>query len=185
MDLYVIRHTKSYGNDLNILDSISKKYDKGLSKKGSIQARELIPKLKKHKFDLFIISSLNRTKDTIMPYLKTLENPKVIVSDLTLERNGGIFTGMKNTAIKEYCNKNEIKDLVSFRPENGESILEVYERAKKFIEYLKTNFKSESILLCGHKNFISCLEIVLKKKVIKDYYKYPAPENGEIRKYKL
>lgn len=185
MKLYVLRHTKSYGNELNLLDSISKKYDRGLSKKGITQASELLPKLKKYKFDLFIISPLNRTKDTISPYLKILENPKVIVSNLTLERNGGIFIGMKNIAIKEYCNKKKIKDLVSFRPKNGESILDVYKRAKKFISYLKKNFKKESILLCGHKNFISCLDIALKNKNIKNYYKFKAPDNGEIRKYNL
>lgn len=185
MKLYVVRHARSYGNELNLLDSISEKYNRGLSKKGTIQARELVSKLRKHKFDFFIVSSLKRTVDTIKPYLKTLDNPKLIVSKLTLERDGGVFIGMKNTVIKEFCEKNKIKDRVRFKPKDGESILEVYKRAKKFIRYLKKNFKKEFILLCGHKNFIVCLDIDLKNKDIKNFYRYKPPKNGEIRRYNL
>ena len=74
-------------------------------------------------------------------------------------------------------------DRVSFKPPGGESILEVYERAKEFLESLKSKFGGENILICGHKNFLTCLEILLTGKDIKDYYSFKELENGEIREF--
>lgn len=181
MKIYLLRHSKSIGNEKEILDSCM---DFGLSEEGKKQAQDLISKLQKYKFDIFITSPLKRTIETINPYLKTLKNPKVLTNKLTLERDGGKFTGGIQSGIKDYCEKNKLNK-VFFRPNNGESIKDVFARAKKFVEYLKENFKNESILICGHKNFLMSLEMVLRKLPIKDYYNYEALGNGEIREFDL
>ncbi|MBA7490357.1 Phosphoserine phosphatase 1 [subsurface metagenome] len=158
--------------------------DFALSKKGLKQAKELIRELNKYKFDVFIVSPLKRTIQTIQPYLNILSNPEVVVNGLTLEREGGEFTGGPQDGIRKYCEKNNLNK-VSFRPKKGESILDVYKRAKKFIKFLKDNFNDESILICGHKNFLICLEVALENKSIKDYYSFKPLENKEIRQFSL
>jgi len=175
----MLRHTHSVGNEMDIIDSSSSKFDLGLSEKGKKQAKELIPELSKHKINLFIVSPLKRTIETINPFLETLSNPEVIVNELTLERDAGEFIGKPITEMKDYCEKNNI-DRVSFKPKNGESILDLYERAKKFLKFLKANFQDKNILICGHKNFLTCLKILIEDKDINDYYSFEPIKNNDI-----
>lgn len=186
MKLYIVRHGQSLGNVANIIDDNSHpETDKnGLSKKGKQQAEEIVKNLKNFKIDIVITSPLLRTKETVELYLKN-NKVKLVISDLTIERNAGIFVGKEKTAIKEYCIKNNIKDRVSFRPEKGESILDVYERSRKFLEYLLKNFKNKSVLLCGHVNFLGCLDVTINKKSIMKFYSYSYLKNGEIKSYDL
>lgn len=180
MKLYLLRHTQSVGNEKKVLDS---RLDYDLSEKGKKQADDIAITLEKYKFDFVIVSPLKRTQDTIKPFLQ--RHPlKVIVSDLTLERDGGVFTGKNQEAIKEFCEKNSL-ERVSFRPENGESILDVFERAKKFVRYLKKTYKNESILIVGNKNFLMCLEIAITGNDIMGYYSCKPLENAEIRESHL
>lgn len=189
MKLYIIRHAHSVGNDLNIADSISPEFDLGLSEKGKIQAEEIVSTLNAYQFDVIIVSPLKRTIDTITPYLNKLtnskSNPVIIVNTLTLERNIGEFTGMKMGSMLEYCKQHGITDNVSFRPKGGESILDAYERAKLFLIYLQKTFKDESVLVCGHKNFLTCLEIAITKENIMDFYSKKELFNGEIREFDI
>jgi len=175
-----MRHTQSIGNEKKMLDS---RLDYGLSEKGKMQANDLASALEKYKFDVIIVSPLKRTQETIKPFLQK-HHLKVIVSDLALERDGGVFTGKNQDAIKEFCEKNSL-ERVSFRPERGESILDVFERAKKFVKYLKENYKDENILIVGHKNFLMCLEIAITRKDIMEYYSYKPLDSAEIRESHL
>ncbi|MDP2924867.1 MAG: histidine phosphatase family protein [Nanoarchaeota archaeon] len=186
MKLLVVRHNQSKGNVANVIDDNSNpKRDKnGLSEKGINESKELVKILESHKIDTVIVSPFRRTIETVQPYLNK-HKVKLIVSDLTSERNAGIFAGKPKTAIKEYCIADNITDRVSFKPKGGESIFEVYERAKKFIAYLKKNFKNETILLCGHVNFLCCLDIAIKKLEIHDFYNQERLENGQLREYIL
>lgn len=136
----MLRHTHSIGNEKQIIDSTDSKFDLGLSKKGKQQAKELVPKLRGHNFDVFIISSLKKTIETIKPFLETQSDPKIITKELTLERNTWEFIGKPKGAINKFCEKHKIKDRISFNPQGGESILEVYKRAKQFLQFLKVKF---------------------------------------------
>lgn len=184
--LIVVRHGESIGNVKNVIDdNSSPKTDKnGLSEKGKLQAIDVAKKLKKYRFDLVIVSPFKRTIETLQPFLKN-ENLKLIYSDLTNERNAGIFIGKQKTAIKEYCIAHNIIDRVNFKPENGESVAEVYQRAKIFLDYLKNNFQDKTVLLCGHVNFLGCLDIAINNKKIDDYYSYKPLRNGEVKEYIL
>lgn len=183
--LYVVRHAESVGNELGIIDSVSEEFNKGLSVKGRKQARGIGEILRKNKYDLIIVSPLKRIIETLEPHIKSLGNPQVIISDLTIERNAGEFIGKESGAIKIYCEQNKINDPIAFRPANGESILAVYKRARKFLKYLKTNFDGENILLCGHYVFLKCLEIAINNKNIRDYYSFPNMKNCELKEYEI
>lgn len=183
MKIFLLRHAKSIANEKGIVDSIG--IDLGLSKKGTAEAKRLVSKLKKYMFDIIIVSPLKRSKETIKYYLKEYPKQKILTSKLILERNTGNFIGKKKEEFGVYCKKNKIKDRVSFRPKNGESLLDVYKRSKRFIKFLKNNFKDKSILICGHKMFLMCLEIALTKKDIKKFYSYESLKNNEIRKFEL
>ena len=129
-----------------------------------------------------MVSPFRRTQETIEPYLKK-RKIKFVVSDLTAERNAGIFAGKNKGSIRDYCLAHNIQDTISFKPKKGESILEVYQRAKKFLDYLNDKFKDKSVLLCGHINFLTCLDIAINGEDISKFYSFRSLKNGEIKEY--
>ena len=179
MKIVLLRHSETTSN---INNKAYSQIDAELTKKGWDDAKKLIPPLSELKIDLFIVSPLKRNLQTIQPFLKTLDNPNIISNELTIERNLGDFTGTEMGAFQKYCDKNN-KDKVFYRPKNGESIADTYERAKKFLKFIKNNYVNKTILVCGHKNFLMCFEILLKNLNIKDYYKFNPLKNSEIRKF--
>jgi len=182
MKIILLRHTETISNKLNQADS---QIDAELTNKGKKDARRLASKLKFFNIDVYIVSPLKRCLYTIQPYLDTLkEKPRIITSDLTIERNLGDFTGTTMGTFQKYCGENNYNK-VFHRPKNGESIAETYKRATKFFNYFKKRFADETILICGHKNFLMCFEILIRNKNIKNYYKFKPLQVGEIRQFNL
>jgi len=185
MKLYVVRHAESVGNALDVIDDNSLKSPdtNHLSEKGKEQAKVLAGLLDAYTFDAVIVSPLKRTRETLEPYLRK-HHLTPIISILTAERNYGVFIGKPRSYPREYCMANGL-DRVSFRPEGGESILDQYERAKRCLSWLKESFNGKTVLICGHVNFLRCLDIAIKGLDIKGFYTYKGLENGEIREYEI
>jgi len=159
--------------------------DTELTEKGWKDAHNLIPKLiEKLKIDVFIVSPLKKNLQTIQPFLDTLDNPEVISNKLTIEMNLGDFTGTPMGTFQQYCDDHN-EDKIFCRPKNGESIADTYERAKKFLFFLKKNYENKTILVCGHKNFLMCFELVISGLNIKDYYKFNPLKKAEIREFNI
>ena len=182
MKLIVVRHGISISNEKEINASVYEKYDGGLVEEGKEQAQKLMLELKNYNFNNIIVSPLKRTIETIRPYLDTLDNPSVIKLDLVTERDLGDLAGTKTGEIKEFYEKNNVIDKVSWIPPNGEAVMEVYNRAKKFLNWLKENCdKDDTILLCSHSGFIRCLTVLINKGDINKFYDQNIPENAKIK----
>ncbi len=185
--IYLLRHCPTKDTEAGINNA---RVDSPLSEKGENTAKSLVSKIGENKYDLIIVSPLQRTYQTIKPYLESLEvKPQVISEELTTERDLGKLTG---TIVGDGVIPNAIEESglskTEWRPEEGESTADVYIRAKKFYDRLK-DIPAESILICSHQNFLRCLELVLQNKEINDENFYsenpPRMEPGEIRKYSL
>jgi broad specificity phosphatase PhoE len=185
MKLYLVRHAESITNVNHLLDDNSLNHvdNNLLSKTGEQQAAELAKRLAKYKFDIIIISPLKRTGETIKPYLEK-KRAKVLVSKLTSEWDVGDFAGKPTTALKEFCASHDL-DRLTFKPRNGESLLEVYGRAKRFLTYIKRTFAGKSVLVVGHVNFLKCLDIAITGQDIKDFYAIERLANTEVKEYEL
>ena len=180
MNIYLLRHTESTSNKNNKADS---QIDADLSSKGLSDAQKLIPVLNKINPDIFFRSPLKRTYQTLEPFLDTLEDPTVIADELLLERDLGDFTGTPMGTFQEYCDKNGL-DKVTHQPTGGESIQDVYERTKKFLSKLNDQYYDKSIVVCGSKNSLMCLEVAITKKDIKDFSSFEPFAVGELREFK-
>ena len=185
--IYLLRHCPTSDNELGINGS---RNDTPLSQNGAAMAAELAKNLIHYKFDVIIVSPLKRTFETIKPYLDLVKiNPQVMIERLTNERDLGVFTNSKedNGLIKRDIEISG-KSRTEWKPESGESTAEVYERAKIFLERLKL-ISDENILICGHQNFLRCLELLLKGKPLNDenYYDYKPPRLtlGELREFSI
>lgn len=179
MKLFLLRHTQSLGNKEKIAGSI---IDHELSEEGKKDAKELVSVLSKNKYDFFIVSPLKRTTQTIQPFLDTLEKPRVVMEPLTIERSLGEFIGTPRGTFAKHCEENDL-DRVSYRPKNGESIVDVFERAKKIFALITEKYKDESIFICGHKVFLHCLALFLTNEPVEKYYSRKQLANGEIVKF--
>ena len=124
MKIYLLRHAESISNKANLADSQT---DVALSVEGQDDINRINLELQKIQPDIFFVSPLKRTRQTIQPFLETLKNPIVIESDLLLERDLGDFTGTSMNTFQKYCNDNNL-DKVNIRPSNGESLLYVYNK---------------------------------------------------------
>ncbi len=184
--LYTTRHGQALCNEAKLAASISEKHCGGLSKLGEKQAEDLVPKLLENKYDAIIISPMIRTHQTLIPYFKTFSYPpKIIISDLILERDLGDLRGKTLLETKKAREGMTDSERVSWIPPKGESFLDVYERAKKFVLYLKENFEGQSILVCSHSAFLRTLDVLLNNKEITDFYSYEEPQHGVLREYEI
>jgi len=177
MKIILLRHAQSTSNQANRADS---QIDSELSPQGKKDAETLVSKLSMFTIDLFVVSPLIRTKQTIQPLLNKYKHPAVIFSDLTLERNLGDWNGTPLGAFQKYCDEHHFNK-ITHRPKNGESIQDLYQRALQFLSFLKEHITKKTILVCGHKNFLLCLEIALTDKNIANYYVHTALEPTQFR----
>lgn len=185
--IHLLRHCISTDNEQGINGSLT---DAPLSETGKQQAQDLVSKLQRYSFDLIIVSPLQRTVQTINPYLETLPTkPTVIIEPLTLERDLGALTGTLEGDGKVKADRLASGlSRVEWVPPKGESILVVRERAKQFIEQIKNRTES-TVLVVGHQNFLRNVELLLVNQACTDenfYSENPKRlENGEIREYKI
>lgn len=183
MKIFLLRHVQTLDNAAGINGSRTNSL---LSEEGKNQAKKLVSQLKKNKYDIIFVSQVHRTLETVQPYLESLKKakPEIILSELTHERDLGELTDTPKGAITKYKEENNIKDdKIVWIPPKGESILDVTERAKKFLELLKEKYSDKSILICGHQVFLRCLELLLLDKSPYEFYSDNPPilKNGELR----
>ncbi len=167
MKIYLLRHTEAHNpNNIDYYRT-----DLELSMTGKKQAEELVKKLKKYHYDVIFASPMKRARQTIAPFLKSLRNPKIIYENLIIERDAGEFNGKyPKRFFLNYCLKNNL-NRISFRPKDGESLLDVTKRAKKFLKIIRKDYNNKSVLIISHGNVLRCLEGLIKKIDPADFYK--------------
>ena len=142
MKLYLVRHGKT---EYNINKLIQGVIDVPLSDIGKRENEVLKKEIDNINFDICISSPFLRAKETA----KILVDNRcdIIVNDYLKERSVGKLEGtsVKNYDIKKYWDINYEKDEL-----NIETPREVLYRAKKFLDYIKDNYKDENILVVSH-----------------------------------
>ncbi len=158
--------------------------DADLSPEGTEVSENLVAEISEINPDVFFVSPLKRTQQTIQPFLDTQQDPVVVESDLLLERDLGKFTGTPMGAFQEYCKENNL-DKVTTRPEGGESLVDVYEKTKLFLQEIKDTYPDQKVLVCGSKNNLMCLQIAIEGNNIADYSSFESFKTGELRRFKI
>ncbi|WP_234121931.1 histidine phosphatase family protein [Clostridium hydrogenum] len=149
MDIVFIRHGEAEGNTRGVYHG---RLDLSLTlegKKAALKAAELI---KTADFDGIYISPLKRTRETA----KFL-GVKGEIDERLLERNFGVFENLSYREIlKNYPKEAEEweRDFVNYKIPKGESLKEVFERTKEFIE--EKSQEKDKILVVTHDGVIRC-----------------------------
>lgn len=147
--VYFVRHGESQGNTDGFFQGRS---DCDLSQNGILQLEALKERFKDIGYDVIYSSPLKRTIDTARAVNSALKLPIEIDNDL-IEIDGGIFEGLSFKEITNlypedfdiFCNR-----LHLFAPENGESVLHVYERMIKTVDRIVRENVGKTVVLVSH-----------------------------------
>lgn len=169
MRILLTRHPLTRENKLQIVQG---KEHGIIEKNGFKQIEKFIDRLKKERIDRIISSDSKRTKIMTNEVLKYIKVPFEFTG-LIDEKSYGIYTGKKLSDIKELIFEGD--SLETKKYSGGESLLELRERAKKFLEYLLENFgdSDENVLVVSHAFFISSfIGLILNMDVIDSRNKF-------------
>jgi len=163
--LYLCRHTQTYDNVRRIF---SGRRNSHLTPQGEKQARYLAKLLKNKRFDLFIISPLDRCRETIAPLKSYHKQVPVREEPLLLERDYGRLTGTSKMKLMRTTPKLAILYRRSYNtpPPHGESLKTVKEkRVFPFCRQLFGKMKQQqtNILICCTNNTMRLIRMFFEK----------------------
>ena len=170
MKLYILRHGETDYNDQGRFQGQN---DISLNKRGKKQAEETRVELKEIKFDKVFVSPLKRA----------IETAQIVVPDYSLEvdsriieRSFGKLEGQKG--IQDYEDRIEEFKI--------ESILELEQRVKAFIENISNKYKNcENILVVTHGGIAQIINKLLDEKYNNYNFKDFILENSKYICYEL
>lgn len=147
--ILITRHGET---DYNKLGLIQGSLDIPLNKKGINDALKLKKRIDLKEIDICLSSPLKRAYDTAL--ILTDNKISVICDDLLVERNFGKNEGKKNDL--ELCKKDWCYCLNN-NENTGESLAALLERAREFLNKIKTLYNNKTILIVSHGSFIKAL----------------------------
>lgn len=150
MRLIIVRHGQTDYNVQGIMQGLQ---EKSLNGEGQAQAKKVAQRLQHEKIDLVYSSDLPRALETAQEIVAYHPQLKLIYNTLVRERDYGIYDG-KHRDVYLAAWKKTNKPYIEFKPDGGESILELRHRAVRFYEQLKQLHQQETILIVSHGSFI-------------------------------
>ena len=166
MTLYIIRHGETDFNRKGIVQGCG--VDSELNKIGHSQARLFYQYYKNVSFDYIITSNLQRTHQTVHPFLKRGKHHEWIKMPELNEISWGIHEGKEGDTYSHHNYKKLMTDwesgIYDSRIEQGESAAELHKRVSRALNFLKSNnYQGKNILLCTHGRTLMCLLTILSE----------------------
>ncbi len=154
--LIIARHAES---EWNVLGKYQGLKDPDLTDRGIKQAELLAHELRKENPDIVITSPLKRTYKTaeIIANHVGLEPVK---EDRIIEIDHGIWSGMLVEEVKQKFPEQFdlwINEPHKVRFEEGESLEDVFNRVKNFLQELNTMYKGKTVVIVSHTVPIRCM----------------------------
>ena len=161
--LYLVRHGETVDNVNQIMQGQTQGQ---LTERGIEQARELAQQMKETPIDVFFASDLQRAIDTCRIIAEAHGKP-VVTTPLLREREWGGFTGLFIPDLKDRT-----------WPDDIETIGQMKERARQFLDLLRKKYAGCRVLAVGHG--------IMNKAIQSVFYGKPMNEvermtNGEVR----
>lgn len=163
MKLIIVRHGETEENVKKICQG---QRPGKLTKNGIEQTKKLALRLKDKKIDVVFSSDLKRAKDAAKEIIRLHNVPVHYIPELR-ERNFGIFEGR---LIEKYKKSQKESGLsrAEFRPEGGESSIDIKKRVQEFLSKVFKEYKGKDVLIVSHAAVIRMLLGILLKKPIEE-----------------
>ncbi len=148
MLITIVRHGETTANEDDLLQG---QLPGELSKRGLLQGQALARELKNHKFDVMLTTDLKRGLDTAK-IIAQFHDVAFVSDSLLRERSFGIYEGKNRSRF--YNHERSLSDPYSHRPDKGESFCDLYYRANLFVDKIKRDYSSKSILVVSHGDLV-------------------------------
>jgi len=183
MNIYLVRHGETIQNKNKVFYGT---IDEGLTEKGIIESKKLNTFFKEVNLDIVYLSNKKRTHETSKIILgeefKRLEkNNKIIIDKRINETNFGEFEGKSyEELLKCYPKECDIweKDWKGFVPPDGESYIELYNRASNFLKDI-LSLTCENVLVVTHSGVIRAIYSYIMNENMDLFWKFSS-RNGDV-----
>ncbi len=181
MKLIITRHGETIENKRGILQG---HLHGTLSKKGIDQAKRVAERLKDEKIDAIYSSDLARAADTAKEIGKFHPKIKIKFVKELRERYFGEFQGktIEEIGWSEVGGK---PNVTSVQPKDGESLEEMYLRAKKFLDKIIHKHQKENILFVAHEGIDKAIISVITNQNADNILKMESLKNTSINIYEI
>jgi broad specificity phosphatase PhoE len=165
MSVKTVIHTIRHGHTLyNAEKRYAGTIDIPLSEKGIKDCQEVAQKLVDYPFDVVVTSTMKRSIETA--HLLVPGKPVTIQSALCNERRFGVLEGRTWDEVLKFDPPILMidvgNDLHTVNPKGAEPFEDVWQRAKRFRNFLLKNYRGKSILVVSHGVFLQMFHGVLK-----------------------
>lgn len=177
MKFILVRHGETVANTQKVFSGWS---DYDLTEKGKLQIGILSEELKNYKVNTIYSSSLDRTVKTAREIAKVLEK-EVVIDNSLKEINFGIFEGKTAKEIEvKYPNEwnTWLKEYESYRIDEGESLQDLLNRVKGFVDSIKE--KEGSYIIVSHEGVIQTIITYLLDLDINKMWHFKCPPGGYV-----
>ena len=157
--LIITRHGETVENQQGI---ITGHMEGSLSSEGKEQAGKLAERLKDEDISAIYSSDLKRAADTAEEVAKLHPGVPVKLTKELRERYLGEFEGKKKADVG--WDKQSVVNSLPSQPRDGETIEEVYTRAKTFLDKILKEHKRGTVLIVGHNGICKSVIAVIEGK---------------------
>lgn len=165
--LFLVRHGETLDNANHVMQGQTQGE---LNEKGLEQARNVADLMAAEDIDVFVASDLKRAIDTCR-IIAEPHGREVVTTPLLRERDWGGFTGRYIPDLKDVP-----------WPDDVESVDALKDRAARFMDYLRSEYRRQTVLAVGHGIINKAIQAVYYNKEMKDI---PPMKNAEIRELLL
>jgi len=156
--LILIRHGQTMANLQKHLQGQS---DGALTSVGEEQAQRLAEHFQEIHIDHIISSNLQRAVHTAQA-IANVRGLSVDIQPIVREWHCGLLDGLPAERLFETLAASNVS-LPDFRPEGGETLREVQQRAGKFLHQVEELYNGMHVAVCSHGDFLRMLMSHLKK----------------------
>jgi broad specificity phosphatase PhoE len=156
--LILVRHGQTDANLNRVLQGQS---DGALNATGLQQAETLAIHLKDFPVDQIISSPLRRAQETAAAIAR-YHHLHIKTEVLLREWNCGLLDGVPAEVFRKKLQESD-GPLSLFRPEGGETLWEVRQRAAGFLNHLTANYQGQTVLVCTHGDFMRALMSLIQQ----------------------
>lgn len=141
-----VRHGETSDNTNNVNGGQN---DTPLNDQGREQAKRAATYLQDEQIDVFFVSDLPRTRETAMPISRNHPSAKIIYEPRIRELNFGRLEGSPHGSVAREAENAGIP-FVEYRPERGESVLDLRKRVFAFIEEIIVTQQGKTVAIISH-----------------------------------
>lgn len=174
MRLILVRHGETNEN----VNGISQGHlNSKLNEKGIKQAKAVAERLKNEKIDFVYSSDLDRAVTTCGEIMKFHPKVNVVQTRILREQCKGVYEGKCHTIRDDFLKKQKIK-YFEFKPEGGESIIDLWEKVIPFFDVLREKHRDKSVLVVSHGGPLACILSFLHNDTASNFWKYHMNNTG-------